>query len=378
MKGIVLGVLGLFLGLNVNGQGVTTTIPYRLVKGSMIVDFLVNGRLESFLFDTGAKTLITEELSRNLSLVNGVKQTINDANNKKVQLQKVTLNSISTADQKIGFKNFSVFVSDASWFSCFGVKGLIGSDIFEQCCITIDDRNKLITARKTNRLPGIPMRKMASFVSGANRYPIFNISIADREEVKVLFDTGSSSFLSLKNEDFKALLSKKAIRVLRRGKGASTMAMSGMEAAAENYLVELPLTSIASSKFVNMRCNTSDSPYTLMGTELLKHGKITLDYVGGAFYFEPYQKGPVTEERKNWNLDITMLNGETQVANVWGDLIGVVEPGDQITRIDGKPVQQLSFCESITKGLPVFKEKDRINLTVKTAKGLKEITIEKK
>lgn len=56
---------------------------------------------------------------------------------------------------------------------------------------------------------------------------------------------------------------------------------------------------------------------------------------------------------------------------------GVVEVGDKVTKINGKPVGTYDFCESIINGIPELEAKKKTKLTVQTKWGEKVIVYQK-
>lgn len=56
---------------------------------------------------------------------------------------------------------------------------------------------------------------------------------------------------------------------------------------------------------------------------------------------------------------------------------GVVEVGDKITHINGKPVGIYDFCESIINGIPELQAKKKTKLTVRAKQGEKVIVYQK-
>lgn len=61
-------------------QMVTTVIPYELYAGKMIIKMAINGKVERFIFDTGAaKSSLTTEFCRKYNLKAGDSVKITDA-----------------------------------------------------------------------------------------------------------------------------------------------------------------------------------------------------------------------------------------------------------------------------------------------------------
>ena len=60
-------------------------------------------------------------------------------------------------------------------------------------------------------------------------------------------------------------------------------------------------------------------------------------------------------------------------AAVWGAMKDVVEMGDKVIKINGKPAGKYDFCESMLNGIPELKAKKKSKLTIQTRQGEKVI-----
>ena len=114
----------------------------------------------------------------------------------------------------------------------------------------------------------------------------------------------------------------------------------------------------------------------LLGIKLLDYGNVTLDYPRARFYFEAYE--PENDlESKHYNVALRVKEGELIVSVVWGDMKGVVEVGDKVTKINGKPVGKYDFCESIINGIPELNTKKKTKLAIQTRQGERIIVYQK-
>ena len=130
--------------------------------------------------------------------------------------------------------------------------------------------------------------------------------------------------------------------------------------------------SVAGSKFRNVVAETATPPYTLLGVKLLDYGRVTIDYPRARFYFEPYKPESDLAEKPH-DVRLQVKDGDLVVAAVWGAMKDVVEMGDKVLKINGKPIGKYDFCESIINGIPELKAKKKTKLTVLTRKGEKVI-----
>lgn len=360
----------------VSAQQIISVLPYRLVGGKMIVAMSVNGQERSFIFDTGGQVALTGELCDELGIpvTDSVKTT--DANGKEMSLPQVTISSLLTPDGVINFTGVPAMkLASSVPFKCFGVDGFIGSNLFKNMIVEIDGKTKTILISTAEKASTISLRKMIPF-SQKGYMPIITLQAGTGNNLEVLFDTGSPGFLSLKNSDYEKLQAGGACRTISEGFGGGSISVGGMVEADVSHRVNFSVISLGATKFKNVTTETSMPPYTLLGVRLLEYGKVTIDYSRGRLYFEPYeQEFDLTS--KHYNVNLRVKDGDLVVGTVWSGMKGVVEVGDKVVRINGKPVEKYDFCESIITGIPELKAKKKAKLTILTKQGEKLIVYQK-
>ena len=359
----------------VGAQKYKTVLPYRMVGGKMIVDLVMNGTSRSFIFDTGGRTALTGEICGELGLTVVDSLVVTDVNSKKAAYPLVSIESLMTPDQKINFKHVSAMkLAKPSPFECFHTDGLIGSDLLVRTIVEIDGKNKTITITSAENPSTVSLRIMLPFTKSG--MPIILLQAGAGNNITALFDTGCPSFFSLKVSDYETLKTTGAFQVLSEGYGEGSIGVAGMAEADISHRVCLPVLSVGGTKFQNVTSETSTPPFTLLGVKLLDYGKVTLDYPRARFYFEANEA--VNDlSSKHYNVALRVKDGELIISTVWSAMKGVVEVGDKVTRINGKPVRMYDFCESIVNGIPELKGKKKTRLTVQTKQGEKVIVYQK-
>ena len=347
-------------------------LPYRMVGGKMVVEMKLNGTLRSFIFDTGAsRTTLTGEFCREYGLAVTDSLEVTDANGRKSFYPLVQIDSIETPDNVFRFKNVPAMkLPEPSPLACFPIDGLIGSDLLAQSIVVIDGQKKTVTITTAEKESIVSLRKMARFMQA--RMPVISLQVGSGHNIICLFDTGCPRFLSLKESDFEVLPSSSAYEFLSEGRSVGSIGVGGIAAERDSRRVNFPLLSVAGTKFKNVIAETATPPYTLLGVKLLDYGKVTIDYPRARFYFESYKPENELKEKPH-NVGLQVKDGDLVVAAVWGDMKDVVEMGDKVLKINGKPVGKYDFCESILNGIPELKAKKKTKLTIQTREGEKVI-----
>ena len=373
---LIFGILLFLIVVPLSAQQGKSVIPYRMVGGKMIVDMTINGQVRSFIFDTGGQMALTGELCEelNIPVVDSVKVT--DVNGMEVGLPRVVVSSLMTPDERINFSGAPAMkLSTPSPFECFHADGLIGSDLFKDLIVEIDGKAKTITVTSAEKSSTVSLRKMLLF-SGKGFMPIITLQAGAGNSLVALFDTGCPSFLSLKNRDYENLRSSGAFQVMSEGIGGGSIGVGGMTESKISYRVDLPLLSVGPTKFKQVTAETATPPYTLLGVKLLEYGKVTIDYPRRRWYIEAYEK-EFDMTSKHYNVNLQVKDGNLVVATVWSAMKDVVEVGDKVVKINGKPAGKYDFCESIISGIPELKEKKKTKLTILTKDGEKVIVYQK-
>lgn len=369
-------VIALCMAVSLFAQQYKAVIPYRMIGEKMVVEMKINGTARPFIFDTGGRTALTTGACQALQLAATDSMKVTDVNNVESYYKTTRIDNLTTPDGVINFKNApSLIIDEVKGWECFGVDGIIGSDLFASTIVRIDPQAKNITVTSAEKPSAVSLRKMLNFAKGGGM-PIINIQIAPVSNVTVLFDTGCPGLLSLIESDFERIKSEADMEVVSEGYGEGSIGVAGQAEKASSHRVHIPLMSVGATKFRNLTTTTDRHPYTLLGVKLLQYGKVTIDYPRGRFYFEAFQQENEIGNLCN-NLDLTVKDGDLVVSTVWSSTKGQAEIGDKVIKINGKPVKKYDFCESILNGVPELKEKKKTKLTLQTASGIKEVTYKK-
>ncbi len=339
----------------ISGQKVTSTIPYELLGGKMIVKIIVNNNEERVIFDTGAgKSSFTKEFcnANSFILIDSIKVT--DVNNNLSYYRRVKVDSLITPDRVIKFRNFyPIIIEDDSPVKCFDVVGLIGSDLIQNLICVIDSKTKTITLT-TAEIPSKESLRYSHNFQDRSILPVFEMLI-NGASVNALFDSGYGGFLKLKNSDYDTLRSISAINRLDIGYGAKSIGLSGVSSGSVTILSQIENLRIGLAKFNNVKAETSNSPVTLLGAASLNYGKVVIDYPRRRFYYIPFSTEPVCPPYTTRKFNLTVSDGKLTIGTVWGEMADLISEGDEITHINGKPTGIYDFCTSIIKGIDDLK-----------------------
>ncbi|HEY9046307.1 MAG TPA: aspartyl protease family protein [Ohtaekwangia sp.] len=350
-------------------------IPYEIVKDKIIVPAVVNGQVRKFILDTGAPNLIFESLYRELHPYIIRKVNVGDANGKRDSLVMVDLPAISFGD--ISFNDVPTLVSkDTVMKACFGVDGLIGSNMLRgsivqfasasKKIIITDDIKKLTVSSKNASKIVFPDRQSSPYIT---------VKIGRSNEV-LLFDTGSDDLYALCMDHFDIFKKADVIQIKATGYGSDTFSNAGLGNNTTLYRFIIPSLRINQSELKHVVSETTSDNKSRIGAPLLHYGIVTIDYPNGKFYFEPFHPSASAREI-NWTITPVVINQKLVVGSIWTDILRQqVQTGDQIIAIDGVTYETVNLCDILLN--PILKDKTKAILTIKDQQGnVKQVEIVK-
>ena len=351
-------------------------IPYETNNDKIFINVEINGKKRKFLFDTGSTTLISESLFREINPALMNKQVVVDMFKNKDTLKIVSLNDLKLGSIIFNDIPASVIQSSPDWFKCLNVEGIIGSNMLRNSIVQISSKNHTVTITDNQKKLPLSKDNISKLKLIKSSYPFIQISI-NKIPLEVIFDTGNGAFFSLSNGMMKNIIKgekNKPFETISTGFGANSFGLFGAENNTEMFRLRIPLLQINKGKFENTIVETSSIVQSSIGSELLKYGTVTLDYLNKNFYFEPFES-EINLEEKKWPVSPTVFNSQITVGVVWGELKGQINLGDKIIAIDSTNYENWDICNLL--GLKL-KDKDKATLTIKDNRGIiKQIEIHK-
>lgn len=365
-------------------QKYLTTIPYKELKGKIIIDIVINNKIRKFIVDTGASTIISENLYKELNpkLLGTVEVT--DQSGLKDSLNVVSLSEIGL--NEVVFKDTPALVSKGIkvFFECFGVEGFIGSNLLRNSVIQFDSKNKTIILSDNPKSLNLKRKNSSDMeLNHIQSNPFVWIKLKNGKSVaneKILFDTGDDGLYLLSIDAYKHIISEKLdiIKTLAENKGSFSAGLHGTAEKMTNYVVNIPILEVNS---LNLKNVTTKTTYTTsrFGSEILKYGKVTLDYKNKKFYIEPFgNSSEINLDKGIWVIDPIIENEKAVVGIVWDKTLeDKVNVGDEILKFDNTDYQNMDFCEIVKSNNKVDKKTALLVLKdVKTGE-IKNVEIKK-
>lgn len=283
------------------------TIPFDYIDGKIIINVDIKNKKHNFVFDTGALTIISDELKGSLNeKKSNVLFEATDANSSKSTMDVFSTNELKVSDLK--FKNINFSFADISWMesrACKKISGIFGANMMNNKVWRIDFKNKtIIVSDKITE--GSPQSVSFPFSEeNFTHVPTINVTIK-KKNFNVFFDTGagsgftldSKSYQLVKDNDFlifEGLLSQSLNSVIK-----GERQLDVMEVEIENKVLG------------NQIIDTSSDSRNLVGTRFMENFLIDLDFVNKKIILNPTGK---TSEYKSFGVAFAPVEGHLVVVN---------------------------------------------------------------
>ena len=327
-------------------------IPYTKIKETLIVvPVTINGKVYKFIIDTGSSLLISRKLYKELHLQTIGQKGINDISGTHKNMDLIIIPELDL--QGITFVNTLGIAEDENSFflKCFGVDGLIGSNMLRNSVIQFDDQNKHIII--TDDIKNLSIKntsKQKMELTREQSRPFINIGHKkgkNKANEKVLFDTGSDSFYKMETGVYKRANGHiDFFDKIAEGEGSFAIGLHGPSETQKHQLLNIPELVIAKTVFSNV-VTTTHASHSSIGSKLLRYGITTLDFKKKHFYFKPFDSINTDElSEKPKQIGLTISNNKMVVGIIWNKALeSQINLGDEILSINGIDYQQKDACE---------------------------------
>lgn len=353
-----IGELALFAQLSLFAQ-YRVTLPYVMENGKITINAEVNGHQGRFLVDTGAPCSLTYSFMQRAGIVPFDSVQVQDSNGHLLTTRVAELESL-----KLNGFTFSrlqaICLEKGNMVENFKIDGIIGYNLMKMGIVKLDGSNHTFTLTSSEKglgidsLYAIPLVKDPYLV----RIPV---RFADNEQDTVMFDSGASSFYAMSVTSHRRLSEKKtnSFEQLGKGVGILSLGVSGVEKASVKYRLKIPHFSIGNHSFRNVTTITTYAMDSRIGSGLLNHGDIVINYRKGMFYYIPSVSGEIPDMyQKEWDAVITVIDNYLTVGMVWNTEESPLKGGERIVEIEGKKYDKVDLYKATTTNLLQLPDKE--------------------
>ena len=354
------------------------SVNYEYIKGKIIIPVVIEHKTYRFLLDTGAPNIISSKLNGLIRPEFQKSISVKDANNKKQSMNIVRIPLITIGG--VSFYNFSALVNEPGpnlFFDCFNIDGFIGSNLLRNSIIQILPEKQLIKiTRNKKRLSLNKKNAMKLSLVGDQSQPFIWLKIKNHKKAseQVLIDTGVGGFYELSNDHFQILQEDSLFNEVNEGIGSVGGGFFGVEEKSKYYRITVQEIGISNSTFKNISVETTNSKNSRIGTEILEHGNVTIDFKNKRFYYDAFQT-TIDLKKKSYGFSPAIIDNKLAVGIVWDeDLDKDISYGDQIIEINGVDYTKVDVCDLITKKF-MFQESENLEIVISDENGKKKTVL---
>lgn len=336
---------------------VCDTIPYEFIHEKIIIPVTVNGVATKYIVDTGGKTGTTYDVATEMKATAAGFTGISDMNAQTASYQEAYVENVSIGENYKVRQLKTMVLPRNSFFTELGVAGILGGDAFAESVVTFDSRFGIMVINYPYRPERLKVTDGIPLLDSNEHHSNININVGETE-LKVLFDTGAGGFLLYSSADSDRLANVSGAQVTNQAHGIVAAGITGLADPVDIKKVNIPSIRIMGKEFANVGSTTTAMPRTIVGVELLKHGKVIIDYMRKRFYFFPFEEGKTDMggAPSLWNVSILPRNGRFEVTTIWDSMKDKIAFGDEVVNINGTslkdcPKSQMAV-EEIMNAIP--------------------------
>lgn len=273
-------------------NSMTETIPFRMVDGKIILKVTVNGEPSDFVLDLAGHNSVLSEEVENLHINTQEKSSFGSYyqfvfKDIPVDSNVYKIGTLTCGNNVFG-NDLPVFIlKDEPYLRQLGAKGILSSAIFRNSVLTIDVKRRLLTVTQPYRPSYMKLNYRQNFDLITGLGTLCSVSIQGKT-LPLVFDTWNENIINLTTKDYTEWSDLCQ-------KGSVQMTSQGYKKPTENgECLEIPELSFIKTKISNVCAVKNTSlKHSVLGSGILEHGIISIDYIHQKIYFQPFDLVPI-------------------------------------------------------------------------------------
>ncbi len=356
-------------GVVVPSDYVESVVPFTLEGHPILIKARLNNSQKeySFIFDTGALTMIKQEVAKELDLPKGIEVEANDTGGKSKTIDLVKLDNIIVGNMVV--QDCAVGVSDFSGMFSPNIAGILGSNFFRHFKVIIDYRNKNLTFSRENKQTAAQYPEtIVPFESDIKMgfAPVIECEVDGALKGTAVIDTGFPGIVALPLSMIKKTISFKKGNAIT-AQGSMMGGMFGL--ADEDYALRIHDFKVGNVKLKNIPAisHSSKAGHLLLGNKFLDKFLVTLNYPAEEMILTPYGT-PFETNIPSYGLALAKDDQKTLVSGIWNNSSASrsgIKLGNEVVKINSIDAKALTFMELI----PLFFDENINNLEIEYLNG---------
>lgn len=337
----------------------TEEIDIEMVNNLPVCLVKINGKEYKFLIDSGALTLIPEDIFEELNLKVNFTNSFRDINNKSKPTRYTVLPSLKL--NNLEFKNIGcVVLSVDKPLKCF-YHGIIGANLMAKMNWKFDyQNNKLFAIKKGEVIESDEFDFLIRFKTNRQKTPIFQGSVYNKN-LSYIFDTGYSGGVKVPNEyDF--YKNNSSENQFITSIGYHTIGLYGMGNYTKSFKLK---TDFKIGDHVFYDELIEGGAKALIGNSFLKDYVFTIDWSTQRIYFKRNSEIP-PKSVEDFGYMALFVGNKVKVVKLVEEANLPLELGDEILVMNStvfSNIENLDVCDYMLRNGE--KRMDEVNLSIK-------------
>ena len=192
---------------SVNSKEYFEVIQYEFVLGKIVIPVTINQKTYKLILDTGAPNIFSNTVLKENNLIVGDSINISDANNlneamKSAMVPQLKIGNLTFENQAGLVYNFENHIL----LKCYGIDGIIGSNLFRKSILNINSQNQSITITNKIKQMKIENKPMKMVLVNNQLSPYIELKFIGKNKKKasdmVLVDTGMDGLYDMSKRSF--------------------------------------------------------------------------------------------------------------------------------------------------------------------------------
>lgn len=357
----------------VQGDPFFTSVDFELVDNLIIVPVAIDNIKYRFLLDTGAINLFSSKLAypyqiENLEEEKDLKFDIDNNNNTLIKMSRIVFGGVA-------FQNNIGVVREMhnNLFDCYQLDGILGSNFFGNVILQIDYPQRKIYITNIFKKLKIKSKSQRVKYIDNQRSPLIDITLQNNKRIskdQAIIDTGFNGIYEINIEKFSFFSRTNLLTQFISTDGISSTELINNKDKKTYHLVKVPTLKMDQFTLTNFYAK-STYDYSKIGNDLLKRGKLTIDFIAGQYFFETLELEDI--QNKIPLLSPTFYQNKLIAGIIWDEELRTkIDFDDQIIKINHLPVNKKEPCElfSLKNENSTFTvlKKDRTTIEISSAK----------
>ena len=355
----------------------TTTIPFEMRRGLIVLKVGIAGEVYDFILDTGAPNVVSKELAEKLNLEKKVERKVGDTKIKKSDLGFAEVENIEIGG--INFLNTGAAIADLQMsdaIRCLDIDGLIGSNLMRKAIWKFDYQAQLITI--SNKMEAFELGNdvlKIPFTTSLQGTPVLNVKLDSTTHQNAIIDLGSNGGFSFNEKSGRSILERDKLIEHANYVGAQVYGLYGLGAPDTVVFAKVPNIVVGDVKVSQTVASFSGSN-AIIGTEFFSNYDVIINWsTSEALLIK--RKDDVNSSIEEFGFDIKFDGGKVLVSGLFAASSAYKEGlrlNDEIIEIGDRKLDNVSpddWCEIISDKL--FKE-DQLDVVVKVLRNNEPVT----